>query len=668
MARRVTLGNGNILVGIDSRGQVRDFYFPHVGHQNHVSGASGSFVHRIGVSVNGAFRWFDDASWQIAVGEDLHLAIGDVYAKNTELNIAIRSKDAVHNEKNVFLRSFTIENLSPEKQEVKIFFSQQFRISESRRGDTAFFEPHSNTIIHYKGHTNFLINARIGETPFEEYSVGLFDIEGQRGTYLDAEDGKLEGNPIEHGSVDSVIGMRAMIPAHGSTLAHYWITCGASLEEVKELNELTIRETPDALITSTNNFWNAWLDMDTIDNGMFSSKIEQLYRRSLCVMRVHADNGGGIIASSDTDMLHHGRDTYSYVWPRDGAFIAHAFDQAGYHDVAKRFFTFMCSRIEKGGYLLHKYRVDGCLGSSWHPWIRNGVPQLPIQEDETASIVLMLWEHYHLTHDLEFIESLYNSFIEPAAEFMTSYMEPSLGLPASSYDLWEERFSISTYTASSVAAALHAVAQCATLLGKGERARTYESVAQQICEQVRNKLFDTNLSMFVKSLHLDQNGDEVFDTTLDMSSFYGPMYFGVVAADDPHMKIAAATVRAALTVSDHEGYVRYTGDTYYARQDAASPNPWVITTLWMAEYYIRTAKNKSELAHALSLIEWVGEKSSPSGMLAEQMHPDTGEHLSTSPLIWSHAQFVTTVRNYAKRYAEFTQTGRRKKVVKGKES
>jgi hypothetical protein len=34
-------------------------------------------------------------------------------------------------------------------------------------------------------------------------------------------------------------------------------------------------------------------------------------------------------------MLHHGRDTYSYVWPRDGAFIALALDVNGHEDVAR---------------------------------------------------------------------------------------------------------------------------------------------------------------------------------------------------------------------------------------------------------------------------------------------------------------------------------------------
>jgi len=32
-----------------------------------------------------------------------------------------------------------------------------------------------------------------------------------------------------------------------------------------------------------------------------------------------------------------------------------------------------------------------------------------------------------------------------------------------------------------------------------------------------------------------------------------------------------------------------------------------------------------------------------SGILAEQLDPDTGESLSATPLVWSHAEYVQTV-------------------------
>jgi hypothetical protein len=36
----------------------------------------------------------------------------------------------------------------------------------------------------------------------------------------------------------------------------------------------------------------------------------------------------------------------------------------------------------------------------------------------------------------------------------------------------------------------------------------------------------------------------------------------------------------------------------------------------------------------------------PSGVLAEQVHPYTGQPVSVSPLTWSHASFIKVVQEY----------------------
>lgn len=652
MARAVTLGNGNMLVGFDYRGQVRDLYFPFVGESNHVSGASGSFVHRIGVFADGRVSWLDDSDWSIVVGSDDHTVVGSMSAVNEQLGIALVSMDAVHNEENIFIRSFMITNTREETREIKLFFSQQFRIHESRRGDTGFYDPRVGAIVHYKGHCNFLVNAFHGEKQFSDYNIGLFGIEGREGTYHDAVDGVLERNPIEHGSVDSVIGITCELDSNAHTEINYWITCGKTIAEVHDLNAHVIAETPGVLIKSTKNYWKAWIEKDERDMSGLSEDIQKLYNRSLTIIRVHTDNRGGIIASSDTDMLHHGRDTYSYVWPRDAAIIAHSLDRAGYSDVSARFFSFISARLERDGYLMHKYRSDGVLGSSWHPWMYKGAPQLPIQEDETALPLFMLWHHYQITHDVEFIESLYNPFIEKAANFLCEFIQAEFGLPKNSYDLWEEKYGISTYTASAVYGGLNAAAYFANMLGKQESARTYSAVAQRIQEAIFEHLYDEEIGMFIKKIYASEVHDPEYDKTIDISSFFGPLYFGVVDPNDERIKKAFKTVESRLRVPGGDGYIRYEGDNYYRLNETGSSNPWVITTLWVAQYHIMSAKKRNDLKRAYELLEWVCAHATQGGVLAEQVHPSTGEHLSTSPLTWSHAEFIITVDEYVKKYAE----------------
>jgi len=651
MARALTVGNGNLLVGLDYRGQVRDLYFPYVGQTNHVSGASGSYVHRIGAFIDEQMYWFDDPSWTVLVGLPENGLTGGFVAEHTS-GIVIKSDDEVHNEKNVFLRRMTVTNTTKETKSIKLFFSQQFRIAESRRGDTALYDPRVGAIIHYKGKDTFLINATINGVQFSEFNIGLFGIEGKEGTYFDAYDGVLEKNPIEHGSVDSVIGLHCTLKKNEVSVVEYWIACGQSISEAHTLDQLVVDETPERLIRSAEAFWIAWLAQSQTDTSSLSPEVAKLYQQSLLTMRVHTDNRGGIIASSDTDMLHHGRDTYSYVWPRDGALIAHVFDASGYHEIARRFFSFIASCQEPAGYLMHKYLTDGSLGSSWHPWLQRGVPELPIQEDETASIVFMLWKHYERTLDIEYIESLYNSFIEPAAQFMCDYIEPITGLPHASFDLWEEKYGTSTYTTASVYGGLMAATHFANLLGKENDARTYLAVAQRMKSSIHQHLYDEKIGCFIKHVIHTEDGLE-HDRTVDVSSIHGLLLFEVLEVDDEKIIQSIKTIEQELQVhGDSHGFVRYQNDSYYTMQEAGSPNPWVITTLWMARYYVARATKPKELERAYELLLWTASHAGAGGTLAEQMHPHTREHKSAAPLVWSHAEFVLTVKTYVDKLTE----------------
>jgi GH15 family glucan-1,4-alpha-glucosidase len=440
-----------------------------------------------------------------------------------------------------------------------------------------------------------------------------------------------------------------------STTGYYWIIAADNIPAAHVLDELVLQETPAALIRSTDAYWSAWLEKHGRDLTSLPATLQTLYRRSLMIMRVHTDNNGGIIASSDTEMLHHGRDCYSYVWPRDGALIAHAFDQTGYRDVARQFFLFMRECQEPAGYLMHKYRTDGALGSSWHPWIIDGQARLPIQEDETASILFVLWKHFQRYKDVEFVESMYNSFIEPAANFMVDYIEPTTGLPSASFDLWEEKYGTSTYTAASVYAGLAAASKFAQLLGKAEPARTYGAVASRLKRAIDEHLWDEARGAYIKHVYHTEDGLQ-YDRTIDTSSLYGMLFFEVASHTDERLARMLQTVEQTLAVRGNaEGYMRYEGDNYYKQNDADTPNPWVICTLWVAQFYIAVATDKQGLQKALELLEWTASHATSSGVLAEQMHPDTRAQLSTAPLTWSHAEFVMACEAYMKKWHALQQ-------------
>ena len=433
MPKSLILSNGNLVVDHDKNGLIRDIYYPHVGLDNNTGS---NYVHKIGIFIDGAFSWLDDGTWNTTVEMEKNTLVGKIVAQSSNLQLTITMQDVVYNEKDIFVRKVTIQNNSNVERTLKIFFNQQFEIYGSRLKDTAFYDPIHKVIFHYKGRRVFLVNAISNERNcFEEYSVGILGLEGKEGTFKDAEDGILTKNPIEHGSVDSVLGLELKIKPATHKDVLYWIVASRSIRDAYELNNYVISKSPEHLIQTTKDFWQAWTQRIEFNTSLLSSAQADLFYKSLLIARTHVDSGGAIIASCDSDMLQHGRDNYSYMWPRDGAFVAMAFDIAGDYPLTKRFFEFCNTILTNDGYFLHKYRPDGALGSSWHPWVRNGEIALPIQEDETALVIFAFWEHYQLSRDIEFIESLYNTLIKKAAQFMVSYREQTTGLPLPSYFL-----------------------------------------------------------------------------------------------------------------------------------------------------------------------------------------------------------------------------------------
>jgi len=55
LPRNILLSNGCFAVTLDSNAQIRDFYFPYVGFENHAVG----HPFRFGVWVDGKFEWID---------------------------------------------------------------------------------------------------------------------------------------------------------------------------------------------------------------------------------------------------------------------------------------------------------------------------------------------------------------------------------------------------------------------------------------------------------------------------------------------------------------------------------------------------------------------------------------------------------------------------------
>ncbi len=658
MPRDIAIGNGSMLINFDRGLSMRDLYYPVVGLDNHILGHR----NRIGVWVDGSFSWLDDAQWSRSAGYRKNSLITHIEAVNNQLGISLEITDAVHYRKDIYLKKVGITDLTGADREVRLFFTHDLSINQTDIGDTAIYDPTRNCICHYKRDRYFLINGRVGETDgrpggqgIYQYAMGIKRFKGAEGTWRDAEDGFLEQSPVAHGSVDSVVSFSCQ-PSDGRPVSvYYWIAAGTDIREVRQGNEYVLENGAEKIFGDIEAFWSAWVSKKGRDFADLTDDVKDMFHRSLLLIRTQTDNGGAILAANDSDVLLYHRDHYSYMWTRDGALVAYALDMAGYPEITEKFYRLCADIITEGGYFLHKYNADGTLGSSWHPWFRDGEVLIPVQEDETALVLFALGHYYSRYRNLEFIESLYPRLITRAADFLVSYRDPVTKLPLPSFDLWEERRGIFSFTSAAVWAGLKAAAHFAEILNDRGAANRYDQAASEVRSAMEKYLYCPELGRFLRGVYPRRDGTLERDTTLD-SSLYGIFEFGAFSPEDSRVVNTMNAVMEQLWVKTEVGGIaRYVDDYYFKKSDDIQNvpgNPWVICTLWIAEWFADAATGPEDLARSRDIINRVVRYALESGVFPEQVHPYTGEDLSVSPLTWSHATFVLAVEKYLHKYRQ----------------
>lgn len=651
MPRDIPIGNGSLLILYDTTGLLRDLYFPSVGSENHAQG----HVCRVGVWVNGVFSWIDGEGWERSLDYEDDTLVARIELVNKALGIEIIMRDVVDFHVNLYVREVTVKNLSAQFAEIRLFFHHDFHIYGTEIGDTVCYKPEEKALLHYKGRRYFLVNTLTAEgTGITQFAAGLKETRGLDGTWVDAEDGVLSGNPVAQGSVDSICAVHIMIPPGKTANAYYWMAACVDWKGVKRLNDLVVQRMPGYFIKRTADYWKLWLDRENMKFGDLPDAIRHLYARSLLILRTHINNNGAVIAANDSDILHFSRDTYAYMWPRDGALAAHALGLAGFPIPARKFFEFCGDILGRNGFFMHKYNPDGSLASSWHPWVLEGKPHLPIQEDETGLVIWALWEHFSMYRDVEFIKPLYRKVIKAAADFMCEFVDQRTGLPLPSYDLWEEHLGIHTFTVCAVIAGLRAAGHFTAAFGERELSEKYVKAADRMREALTEYLYSDEAGRFLGSAS-ERLGVFKKDFRLD-SSLSGLFAFGVFSAVDDTIRSTIEALKDRLWCkTEIGGIARYENDRYQSvsAQDKELPgNPWIICTLWYAQYLIEKAKDREDLQKSVPILNWVSERALRSGVLGEQVNPFTGEPVSVSPLTWSHAAFIIAVQRYLKKFLE----------------
>src|SRR5215469_351552 len=258
MPRDLPIGNGHLLVNFDARYNLRDLYWPHVGLHNQTDG----HISHSGIWVEGRFSWFDADGWQRDLRYEEDSLVTRVVLTNDDLQLSIECADGVDFDRDILIRRMRVTNRADRPREVRLFFHHDWHIGESEGGDTVAYRPTVRALVAYKDQCTILVGglfggARAGEgrgtrqadVGPSEWATGYKEFNGQQGTWRDAEDGELGGNPIAQGSVDSCAGFRlGKLEPGGAAFCYHWLAVGTDFRTVRDLHELVLERGPEQLL------------------------------------------------------------------------------------------------------------------------------------------------------------------------------------------------------------------------------------------------------------------------------------------------------------------------------------------------------------------------------------------------------------------------------------
>jgi len=604
-------GNGRVLLTVNENGDWNELFYPFPGQFQQLLEA------RLGLfDVAGSkFTWlrrgngFDLDQEPYGAG---HLP--QSVWKGHGLSIAVR--DHVHPNHDLITRVFKVDSDQP--RSLRLFAYHAFQIAESMYQDTAFVDTSVASLVHYKRGYFFEFFA---DPPFSRAVCGEHTLKGLQGTYVDAEDGRLEGRSVAHGAADSVMEWDLQVEPEHPVEVRLFLVAGRSLASVHHVRDYVRTGGSTRFIRESEAFWETWVQrrLPNPPTGL-SELARDVYRSSVLLLRHSTGSNGAIIASPDTGSLLAAGDTYNYCWWRDGGYVSKAMDEAGLYESATHFLRFAQQCQNTDGSFFHRHYPDGAVGSTWHP------PPF-LQIDQTATVIAAAWHHFKRGADPDELLEHW-PLVKGAATFLTSFRDPETGLPAASFDLWEERLGIHAYSTAAVAHALERAARIASELGKDPN--PWRTASQEIGRLAVEKFWDPKLGRFVRSL---APRDERWDASL-----LPALKLGLLPWTDPRAKTVVDGIEARLWAPGTGGVARYEGDRYYGQE-----NPWIVCTLWLAEARLRLGDRE----RCREMIEWAATHATPTRLLPEQLDRATGEPKSATPLTWSHSTFVDVVHKFA---------------------
>lgn len=377
-----------------------------------------------------------------------------------------------------------------------------------------------------------------------------------------------------------------------------------TIERIRKIDFKTEHE-------SVKKYWKKYVkehDGLKLEENSKNKKIEDIYIRTILLYALLANHEtGGIAAAVEIDENLKQCGGYDYCWPRDAVFITYAMDILKMKKEVEKFYKNFCKNTQsRNGMWEQRFYTDGRLAPCWG-----------YQIDETASVVFGVYNHYLEIKDKKFLKDNLK-MCEKAINFLQKYISdlfsetPQMHV---SYDIWEMHEGTSIYSLASIFAANTSMIKIYEELKeeftknrvKQENVNKEKEILSEsnvkIKEFILKNFYDENKKSFVRNLE---------DKNMDISILGLVTPFEVFTPKEK--KITNTIERLNMTLRTYTGgYLRFEKDHYMGGK------PWVIATLWMANYYIDIGEKQK----AKECFQFVVKTSTKHGFLAEQISNET---------------------------------------------
>ena len=619
------VGNTKVTASFSKKGELLRLFYPSCDYKQ--------FIEKLhmGVKINdsGVIYLHDDINniYMQSYVENTNILQTEIL--NTYFSLRILQTDFVPIKENILVRSYCFKNESNINLKVNLLAYSQ--LLTNINNDTSGFVK-NDCLIQYN----------------HDYSVCMFSKEKLlsyqiNGTSNNIYTGIIGGKDYIGLSSDSSISydIKELAPGEEAKITIYILlndnkdknVLNELDNEIERIRKIDVRD----IFDDCQKYWKKFVkehDKLNIEKSKLNDKIKNIYTRGILLFALLQNKeSGGISAGIEVDEFKTKCGRYSYCWPRDAVFITKALDIVGMTDETTKFYSVFCKKTQsKNGMWEQRFYTDGRLAPSWG-----------YQIDETASVIIGIYDHYLKIKDKEFLKDNFK-MCEKAMDFIKKYIDnifENKNEMQLSYDLWEEHEGYSLYSIAAVFASMNVMLKIDEIVKPlfesnrlkvesiNKRDKYLEEYVLKVKEYALKTFFDEDKKTYVRNIE---------DRKMDISILGAITPFNMFTPKEKNVLNTIEKINMTLRTYTG-GYVRYEGDGYMG-----GFNPWPIATLWMALYDLEIGDKKQ----AIEKFNFVVNSATEHGFLGEQVDNEKMQPKWVIGLAWSHAMFTIVLEKLHK--------------------